>query len=159
MRPSFIELGKALALALALADTAWAADGATPGAVCQMALSSAAALADRFAQGDPGLTYQDATDLAWMAMPEYRETLAMRGCAQMIPRFEALAMSGLRSGRVDVRALLRQACRAGTEPLDDNAQAAREAMREQGLAGLKMLGDDASACVAPAVPAARAAGR
>jgi hypothetical protein len=125
-----------------------------------MALASATALADRFTQGDPSLSYRDAADMAWVAMPEYRQTLALRGCAGMSSQFESAAMAGLHSARVDARALLRQACSAGTEPLaDTGAQEAREAMREQGIAGLRMLGDDASACVLPAAPAAPAGRR
>ena len=155
MRPSacavIVSTARCLACGLALAGSAPARS--SPNADCQLALASATALADRFAQGDPSLGDQDAADLAWVAMPEYQQTLALRGCAQMSPQFEAVALAGLRSGKIDVRALLRQACSAGTEPLDDNARAAREAMREQGMAGLRMLGDDARACVAPTTPA------
>jgi hypothetical protein len=78
----------------------------------------------------------------------------------MGPRFESLARSGLRSTRVDVRALLLQACTASAVPLGDpNALAAREAMREQGVAGLRLLGDDATACIAPASAAPSRASR
>jgi hypothetical protein len=147
-------------IACTFGSAAGASAQASPHEDCDLALASAAALADRFGRGDPSLGAQDAADLAWITLPEYRQTLEIRGCAAMAPQFESVAMAGLRSSRMDVRALLRQACAAGTEPLaDPGAQAAREAMREQGLAGLKALGDDASACLAPAgsgMPAAPA---
>jgi len=137
----------ALCVACALGSADCAADPPSPNPDCEMALASATALADRFDQGDASLTWQDAADLAWVTMPEYHDTLAMRGCAQMHPQFESVAMSGLRSTRIDVRALLLRACTVRIEPADDrDARVAKEALREEGTAGLKALGVGTSAC-------------
>jgi hypothetical protein len=146
MRPTI----PAFCLACALAAPAFAAAASTPDPECRMALASATALSERFVQGDASLTYEDASDLAWVAMPEYDQTLAVRGCGQMRPQFQAAALSGLRSTRVDARALLRQACGVRPAPLDDaEARLAKEAVSEEGTAGLKLLGADTSACTTP----------
>jgi len=83
----------ALCVACALGSADCAADPSSTSPDCQMALASATALADRFDRGDANLTYQDAADLAWVAMPEYRDTLVLRGCAPLFPQFESLATS------------------------------------------------------------------
>jgi hypothetical protein len=137
-----------LCLAGTMSITACATDAPGPDTDCDLALKSATDLAARFTRGDTSLTYRDATDLAWVAMPEYRQTLAVRGCTQVEARIESAAMAGLRSKSIDARALLREACTASAGPVVDKIlQEAREAMREQGIAGLKMLGEDTSSCL------------